>query len=77
MEDSRSKNLIEQIKHSIENCFAAPDSFLHFKNINGKFGKISLENLIMHRFLIEDKSSDMKYIFDTTDGLIAAGWAID
>lgn len=77
MDSNWSKNLIEQTKDSIENCFTAPDNFLHLKNIKGKFGKISQENLIAHSFLIEDKLNDNKYIYDTTDELIAAGWVID
>lgn len=72
-----SVNLLEQTFDALDDYFTGPDGFLHMKNINGNFGKILLEDLIARRLLIQDKNSDVKYLYKTADELIADGWVID
>lgn len=73
-----SDSLKEQTRNAIlEFWTGAPDGFLHMKNINGRFGKIRLHDLITEKLLIQDKETDAEYLYSTADELIEAGWAID
>jgi hypothetical protein len=77
MSDSWSDKLIEETRGALHDCFFAPDRFLHMKNINRNFGKIHRDDLIAEKWLIQDKTTDVEYLYTTIDELIAAGWAID
>jgi len=53
------------------------DDCLHFKCIDGRYGKISAANIISDRYEIEIKSSSKKEYFKTAIDLVEAGWVID
>lgn len=77
MSNSWSDELISQTRAAIDDCFCAPDGYLHFKNVNRTFGKISVANLLAGKWLLESKAGGSETEFPTIDALIAAGWAID
>lgn len=77
MSNTWSDRLIEETRNALNECFFAPDGFLHMKNINGSYGRIHRDNLIIKKWLIQDKKTDGEYFYDTIDELIAADWAID
>lgn len=72
-----SDALIEQTRKSLDKPFFAPDSFLHMKNFNGNYGKIHKDNLVIKKWLIQDKKTDDEYLYSTIDELLKAGWVID
>lgn len=57
--------------------FVPFSDFVHFKNINGGYGKISLSNLGAGKLIIQDKTTNIETTYNTHDELITAGWAID
>jgi len=44
------------------------------KNIDSLYGVLIL---VDNKYVIADRTSDDKYIFDSIDELIEAGWAVD
>lgn len=72
-----SDNLLEETLNALHDGFVGADGFLHMKNINGNFGKICLENLMDGKLLIQDKKTDVEYLYTSADELIIDGWAID
>jgi len=44
------------------------------KNIDGLFGVLLLQD---GKYVIADRDSNEKYIFESIDALIEAGWAVD
>jgi hypothetical protein len=50
-----SDSLKKNTKNALLECSDAPDGFMHMKNINGSFGRISLEDLVRGKLLIHDK----------------------
>jgi hypothetical protein len=77
MNNTWSDTLIEKTHESLDDCFFAPDGFLHMKSANRKYGKIHRDDLIAKKWLIQDKGVDAEYYFTTIDELIEAGWAVD
>jgi hypothetical protein len=74
---SWSARLKQETRDAFNECFFAPDGFLHMKNFNDSFGKIYKDDLINQKWLIQDKKTNAEYLYATVDELIAAGWAID
>jgi hypothetical protein len=72
-----SARLKEETRDAFNECFFAPDGFLHMKNFNDSFGKIYKDDLINKKWLIQDKKTDAEYLYASVDELIAAGWAVD
>jgi hypothetical protein len=72
-----SDKLIEETRDVLDLGFVPHDNFVHMKNINGNFGKISLENWLARKLLIQDKRIDAEYVYSTVEELIAAGRAVD
>ncbi|OGQ52434.1 MAG: hypothetical protein A3J24_13235 [Deltaproteobacteria bacterium RIFCSPLOWO2_02_FULL_53_8] len=72
-----SDRLIEETRIALDDVPLTWDGALHMKNSNGRFGKISLENMLAKKLLIEDKVTDADYHYASADELIAAGWVID
>ena len=72
-----SDGLIEETRDVLNlNCRLCSD-FVHFKNINGGYGKMSLDNLLAGEFIIQDKTTNIETTYNTHAELIEAGWAID
>lgn len=78
-----SDKLIEDTRNAIYDMPMTMDDHLHFKNEDGRFGKISLFDLIANKLLMKNKhlskdtSMDADHLYASADELIAAGWVID
>tara|TARA_A100001015_G_scaffold132138_1_gene146660 strand:+ start:1718 stop:1882 length:165 start_codon:yes stop_codon:yes gene_type:complete len=53
------------------------DGCLYLKRVDGKYGKITVANLIKGHLEIEVETSNKKIYFASSDELIGAGWVID
>ncbi len=74
---SYSSELREQTREVLYNMPVTHDDFIHLKNEDGRFGKISIYDLLQEKRIIQNKESDAVYCFDSTDQLLKAGWVID
>ena len=72
-----SDQLIEETRKAIYDMPITRDDYLHFKNWNGSFGKISIFDLMKNQLLVKDKETGAEYLYESDDDLIAAGWVID
>lgn len=54
-----------------------PDGYVHFKNQDGRYGRIDLISLISGSFDMVDKKTGDIEIFSSAEALISAGWVID
>ena len=74
-----SATLVERTKSCLHNIdsFNPVDGCLYLKRVDGKYGKITVANLIKGHLEIEVETSKKKIYFASTDELIGAGWAID
>ena len=74
-----SATLVERTKSCLHNIdsFNPLDGYLYLKRVDGKYGKITVANLIKGHLEIEVETSKKKIYFANTDELIGAGWAID
>jgi hypothetical protein len=78
MNKTWSDSLIEATRQALQDCWPlSEDGDLHMKNCIGNFGKISSENLLDEKWLIQDNKTGAEYFFTTIDELIAGGWVID
>jgi len=77
MNNTWSDRLIEETRDVLDLGFVPRDDFVHMKNINGNFGKISLQNWLDRKLIIQDKKTDAEYLYATVDELIGGGWVID
>lgn len=57
--------------------FRSLDVNLHFKNIDGRYGSMSLFDLYRGELYVIDKRDSRRCDFADVDDLLAAGWAID
>lgn len=74
---SWSDSLIEQTRSALHSPPVTIDDHLSMKNINGGFGKIGFSDLMTETWIITDRNSGATYLYESSDELIAAGWAID
>ena len=72
-----SDQLIAETRKAIYDMPITRDDYLHFKNWNGRFGKISKFDLMEDKLLMKDKNTGTEYFYKSTDELIDAGWGID
>lgn len=72
-----SDKLKEDTRQAIYDMPLTHDDHLHFKNEDGRFGKISIFDLMKNKMLIKDKITGADYHYASTDELIEAGWVID
>ncbi|MGZ3814986.1 MAG: hypothetical protein ACXVA0_24850 [Mucilaginibacter sp.] len=77
MNNTWPNRLIDETRNVLDLGFVPPDDFVHMKNINGDFGKISLQNWLDRKLIIKNKETDAEYFYITVDELIADGWAVD
>lgn len=77
MSKTWSDGLIEETREVLNCQFLPFSDFIYFKNIDGAYGKISLDNLVAGKLIIQDKPTNIETTYNTHDELIAAGWAID
>lgn len=77
MTNTWSDELIEKTRDVLDLKYVPFDDFVHMKNINGNFGKISLKNWLAQKFIIQDNRTDFEYVYITIDELIEAGWVVD
>lgn len=77
MANKWSDRLIEGSRAALKEWIYTPQGALHMKNLNGRYGKIFLEDLVADKLLIKDKKSEAEYHYASADELITAGWAID
>jgi len=57
--------------------FCSLDANLHFKNIDGRYGHMSLFDLGRGELYVIDKRDAERCDFADVEALLAAGWAID
>lgn len=69
--------LTEDTRPVLKGWLVTPQGVLHMKNLNGRYGKIFLEDLVAKKLLIKNKKSEAEYHYTFAGELIAAGWAID
>ncbi|MEX0375355.1 hypothetical protein [Spiribacter pallidus] len=48
-----------------------------FKNSDGGYGLMPINELLMGRFVITRRETDTAESFDTADAVIEAGWVLD
>ena len=74
-----SATLVERTKSCLLNVdsFNSADGCLHLKCVDGRYGRITVANLINDHLEVDVKTSNQRIYFRTSDELIEAGWAID
>ena len=72
-----SDKLKEETREMLYQMPLTRDDHIHMKNEDGRFGKISIFDLIENKMIIKDKETGLDYHFDSIDALIEAGWVID
>jgi len=72
-----SDALKEETREMLYNMPFTHDDHIHMKNEDGRFGKISIYDLLENNKIIKDKATDAVYHFSNTDKLLEAGWVID
>lgn len=72
-----SDALKEETRNVLYNMPITHDDHIHMKNEDGRFGKISIFDLMEEKRIIHDMSTDSIYHFSNTDELLKAGWVID
>lgn len=72
-----SHRLIEQTRSALLSPPVTLDGHISMKNINGRFGKMHISDLIMESWKITDRNNGETCLYESSDELIAAGWAID
>lgn len=78
MINSWSDDLKKATRDALQDCWSlSPDGCLHLKNSNRSFGKISAEDLLARKLLIQNKSTKTEYFYSTIDELIEGGWVVD
>lgn len=61
---------MEEARNVLHDGFVGADRFLHMKNSNGNYGEIRVEDLIDGNLLIQDKKTDVEYLYTSADELI-------
>ena len=51
--------------------------FIGFKNADGGYGLMPIDELLLGRFVITRRGTDTVESFDTADAVIEAGWVLD
>jgi hypothetical protein len=51
--------------------------YINFKNADGGYGLIHLDDLLAGRFIITRRETDIVESFETPDAVIEAGWVLD
>ena len=59
------------------NEFVPRDNRVYFKHVKGRFGTISLDDLLSGTFRVIEQDGDREFVFSDVDDLIRAGWALD
>jgi len=77
MSNAWSDTLVQQTRAVLNLDFAPCGDLVHMKNITGRYGQISLNDLVSKQFVIQDKQTNAKHRYASADELISAGWAID
>lgn len=72
-----SDTLQSQTREALHQVPATPDGYVHMKNIDGRFGRMSAMDLIANTYVLLLKDRDETQRFGSVDALIDAGWAID
>ena len=72
-----SDALREETREVLYNIPITHDDHIHMKNEDGRFGKISIFDLMEEKRIIHDKATDAIYHFSDTEHLLKDGWVID
>lgn len=75
-----SEGLKQQTREIIDNQgmdFFCPDFKLHMKNLDSRYGYITIENLLQGVIKVVDNKTGVERLFDSGDELIDSGWVID
>jgi hypothetical protein len=77
--DEAIKNTNQTLTNKIDGIDAAlPLGYISMKNIDGSFGKVSLESIMTQKlFLADIDSGKIKQIYKSVDEMIGAGWVVD
>ena len=51
--------------------------FISFKNADGGYGLMPIDELLVGRFVITRRGTDTVESFETTEAVIEAGWVLD
>ena len=75
---SWSQSLQTRTRECIDEASVSPlDGRLHFKNLDGRYAAMSLDNLLSGNLSLADKADGEVSTFHSVDALIEAGWAVD
>lgn len=73
-----SNSLKNQTLDSIHAAHINPlTGMLHLKNLNGMYGYITADDLLIAPLIIHTHPADERYSFNSPEDIIAAGWVID
>lgn len=72
-----SDALREETREMLYQMPLTHDDHIHMKNEDGRFGKVSIFDLMKEKKIIHDKATGEAYHFSNTDQLLEAGWVID
>lgn len=65
-------------RRALENYeFVPSEDGLYFKQVQGGFGAISIDDLMSGTLRIVERGSGREFLFSNVEDLIRAGWALD
>lgn len=72
-----SPRLIAETRAMLEHAESFADGYVHLKNGGGMYGRISVQDILARRLLIQDKVTLKVAEFRTIDAVLLADWVID
>ncbi|QOT76584.1 hypothetical protein [Cupriavidus basilensis] len=75
--DGWSETLIQQTRSMLQTLPLTADGYVALKNSDGRFGRVSLNDLVAGEYAVEDRSTGELRRYASVDELIADGWVID
>lgn len=72
-----SDQLIEETRQALSDMPVGRDDYLYFKDWDGRFGKMSIFDLMSKKLLLKVNDTGAEILFESDNELIAAGWVID
>jgi hypothetical protein len=72
-----SARLIAETRATLEHAESFADGYVHLKSGDGMYGRISVQDIVARRFLIQDKVTLEIAKFPTIDAVLSADWVID
>ena len=57
--------------------FVPRDDVVYFKNFDGRFGFITVPDILAHKFLLSDRKTSVENLYSSVDELLDDGWVVD